>query len=307
MNQYQVTASYFSKTKTLETIHEELSRLGKMKMRYRGGANNTEIGDARLFLSMATLLRFGMTSPSIIASLYNINTRQAREHLQKLMKKGLASKVTTFRSSDGMVYVPTFSGAKFVEQRLNIPMHYRRPREGKPVNFNNLMHDLLNQFVLLKLQEKESSINLGYYAYTGLITEKETKRILGGSERKIVDGMLAWYCDTSMKYRFDALEFEHGTKSYGQRAESLIRYKAALRSGIYQKIILVSHDRETLKDAQRINNKCIENLTSQKQTKSEHKLTGQDAELLERCIEYCDDFCDELTHIFYRSSMQNMS
>ncbi|MGB3726525.1 MAG: hypothetical protein WA981_12210, partial [Glaciecola sp.] len=101
-----------------EEIIKIIIYLIRIKMRYHEGPNNTATGKIRLDLTMLILTRFKVTTPSILAWFYNINKRQAQEHIRKLLKRKYIVQTITHRSLDNVAYSPSFLGANYVQQTL---------------------------------------------------------------------------------------------------------------------------------------------------------------------------------------------
>jgi predicted transcriptional regulator len=286
-------------------VHREMMRqcvnAGQVGMRYRRGDNNTQTGNIRLELSLKIAVRFGFTSSTLLSRIYNMKHRQAKEHLNKLVKKGLLIKVSSMRSIDGSVYAPTRNGAKMVEDLLDVPVYFRNKKAGLEVNQNAVVHDSIVQMLLLISLEESIELEDGsYYRYIGIVTEPETKRIVQHAKFRTLDGMLLGYNPSTNEYEKLGIEYENCFKHPPLRSQILISYVDLLKTKIYDKIILVSHSVDILKDAKRINDKLIVDLCNVRNKSGSTLISGQDAALLESEIVYECRYCDELTQIFYR-------
>lgn len=284
-----------------EEIARQLSQSCQVQMQYYRGENNTQTGNIRTELTLKIAVRFGLTSASVLAGIYNMKTRQVNEHLNKLVKKNLLQKIPSMRSVDGAVFVPTATGAAMVKELLDVPVYFRRQPIGREVNQLTVTHDLINQYYLLKSLELTTEYNGDYYRkYLGFVSEHETKRIVRQANYRVVDGALLRYEPSSDSSIRVGIEYENSFKSPKLRSEILQQYLTLLKDKIYDSIVLVSHGQDILKDARRINNKLIVDLCNVRKADGKTIITGQDAALLEERIQYEDRFCTELTSIFYR-------
>ena len=141
-------------SKNLETnnpLHAHYPRYFDIDMRYYPGVNNHQKGVNRTRLTVLIAIRFSIVTPGIIRWLYGINHRLALEHLNRLEKDSLLRVVKTHRSPDGRVYIPTYTAAKFAEELMGIDVHFRSNKNpALQFNQNNVMHNLVNAFVMLR-------------------------------------------------------------------------------------------------------------------------------------------------------------
>ncbi|MGB3724807.1 MAG: hypothetical protein WA981_03495, partial [Glaciecola sp.] len=87
------------------------------------------------------------------------------------------------------------------------PVYFRRARSGQEIKLGTLTHDLMNQFVLLRMLKTESPFNQGYYQYIGIVTEPEVRRIFGGNHRH-ADGVLVGPSENNESYIRSGVELE---------------------------------------------------------------------------------------------------
>jgi hypothetical protein len=284
-----------------EETRRQIEQAGVVDMRYRRGNNNTQTGNIRTELTLKIAVRFGLTSASVLAGIYNMRLRQVNEHLAKLVKKNLLTKVNSNRSVDGAVFVPTATGAQMVKDHLNVPIYFRRHQPGREVNHLAVSHDLINQYYLIKNLELSTEFNGDYYyKHTGVVSELETKRIVREGKYRVIDGAFLTYNHEDERYHRAGIEYENSYKNPTLRSKIIQAYLALLRDKIYDTITLVSHDKAILIDAKRINDKLVVDLCNVRKSDGSTIISGEDAALLEEKIEYDDRLCDELTAIFYR-------
>ncbi|GAA6184917.1 hypothetical protein [Aliiglaciecola sp. NS0011-25] len=280
--------------------HTIMARYFAINMRYHAGQSNHEMGQARRELTTVIVARFGLTSPTVLSHLYRISYRQALEHLNKLVKQGLLILVITHRSVDGRIYICDADGAKYAEELTGLPVYFRRitpPERG--VNMNSVMHDLMNSFVLLKMMTESSRFDEGYYAYNGMVTEKECKRMMKRSDFRIVDGLLQEVTEHGSSRI--AIEIENSFKNKTQRSVILLKYLAGMNAGVYDKVFLVSQSQAIFADIKRLHEQLLDELTEVKDKKTGLPLlTVDDAQRLKHSIIFRTKYCDELTDIFYR-------
>lgn len=277
-----------------------VQRYFDIDMRYKHAENNNEIGRLRQQMTVVVTARIGLCSPTLIASLYSISKRQALEHLNKLVKQQLLICIISHRSLDGRIYVCDASGAKFAEELINIPVHFRRhtPAE-KGVNQNTIMHDLMNAHILLSMMHETSRKQPELNIYRGLMTEREFKRNMSKADTRIVDGLLLEKSDQGDC--IIAIELENSFKNKAQRSVILLRYLEAIKAGFYEKVFLISQSKDILDDIKRFHTQLFIELTEVRSSKTKQPLLRpQDVELLKQAIVYRTKYCDELTEIFYR-------
>ena len=276
-----------------------MQRYFNMHMRYEGGDTNNQIGQARRKTTVLVVARFGLTSPTVIAQLYGISYRQALEHLNKLVKQNLLLLITTHRSVDGRIYICDADGAKFAEELMSIPVYFRRvsPAE-RGVNLNAVMHDLILSHILLSMMHEPSRFDDAYYAYQGLMSEKEFKRLFKNTDNRIVDGLiLENTTDGLIKI---GIEVECSFKNKAQRSVILLKYIAAIKAGVYQKVFLISQSQQIFDDIRRLNTQLLQELTQVIDKKNRKPfLTENDADILKSSIIFRTKYCRELTELFY--------
>tara|TARA_R110001583_G_scaffold185897_1_gene346248 strand:- start:8674 stop:9555 length:882 start_codon:yes stop_codon:yes gene_type:complete len=274
-------------------------RYFELNTRYNSGRNNNEKGRARLNTTVLIAARFGLVSPTIVAQLYRMSKRQALEHLNKLVKRKLLILVETHRSIDGRIYICDYTGAQFAEEMTGLPIPFRRfnpPERG--VNQNTIMHDLMNVHIMLRMLHEPLRADPEYYNYSGLMTEREFKRQMHLADTRIVDGLI-------LESREDgdyiiAIEIENSFKTKAQRSAILLRYLAALKANIYDKVFLISQSHDILNDIKRLHEQLLSELTEVRSKKTKHPLmSADDAGLLKHAIVYRTKYCDELREIFY--------
>ena len=286
-------------SKDLETnnpLHTHYPRYFDIDMRYYQGANNHRKGVNRTKLSVLIAIRFSIVTPSIIRWLYGINHRLALEHLNRLEKDGLLRVVKTHRSPDGRVYVPTYTAAKFAEELMGIDVHFRSNKNPSlQFNQNNIMHNLINAFVMLRGIHNYHSDETYAPMWTGFITEPEFKRINNLSNTRTVDGAVL-LPDGSIA----AIEVEHSFKNKTARQVILLKYLASLKSGDYSKIFLFSQSVKIFDDIKRLHEQLFEEMPQRFDKKTRAPLLSEsDAELLRSSIIFRTKLCDEINEKFY--------
>lgn len=286
-------------TKYLETnntLHTHYPRYFDIDMRYYPGANNHQKGVNRTKVSVLIAIRFSIITPGIVRWLYGINHRLALEHLNRLEKDGLLRVVKTHRSPDGRVYVPTYTAAKFAEELMGIDIHFRANRNpALQFNQNNVMHNLINAFVMLRGIHNYHSDETYAPMWNGFITEPEFKRINNLSDTRTVDGAVR-LLDGSVA----AIEIEHSFKNKTARQVILLKYLASLKEADYSKIFLFSQSVKIFDDIKRLHEQLLTELPERYDKKSRAPLLSEsDAELLRASIIYRTKLCEEINEMFY--------
>jgi hypothetical protein len=268
-------------------------------MWYEAGLNNVEIGKARKKMTILIAVRFNLVSPTMLAELYSISLRQAKEHLNKLVKQKLLQRIATHRSVDGCVYICDRQGAKWAEEHMSVTVPFKRYKHPEmAINQNNIMHDLINVFLMLRLIHETSQADNSYYLYRGLLTEVEIKRHLATTNIRIADGLLAQ--PTNEGDINIALEVEHAYKNPQYKEKILLRQLNGIKSGVFDKIFIASQKHEILEDIKRTNIVLLETMPTRYNKKTRLPLiTESDAELLRNAIVYRTKYCDYLRKLFY--------
>ena len=282
---------------TNNTLHTHYPRYFDIDMRYRAGANNHQKGVNRTKLSVLIAIRFSIVTPGIIRWLYGINHRLALEHLNRLEKDGFLRVVKTHRSPDGRVYVPTYTAAKFAEELMGIDVYFRSNKNpALQFNHNNVMHNLINAFVMLRGLHNYHSDETYAPMWTGFITEPEFKRINNLSDTRTVDGAVL-LPDGSIA----AIEVEHSFKNKTARQVILLKYLSSLKNGDYSKIFLFSQSQQIFNDIKRLHTQLFEEMPQRFDKKTRAQLLSEsDAELLHSSIIFRTKLCEEINEMFYQ-------
>lgn len=265
-------------------------------MRYYEGANNHQKFTNRLKLSVLIAIRFTIITPGLVSWLYGISHRLALEHLNRLTSDGFLKLVKTHRSPDGRVYVPTYSAAKYAEEIMNIDVYFRaNTNPALQFNHNNVMHNLINAFVMLRGIHNYHSDGTYAPMWQSFITEPEFKRANTSTETRTVDGA-ARLLDGSIA----AIEIEHSFKNKTARQAILLKYLASLKNGDYDKVFLFSQSQQIFDDIKRLHEQLFEAMTTRFDKKTRHPLLSpEDVELLQSSIIYRTKLCDEISERFY--------
>tara|TARA_R110002167_G_scaffold339500_2_gene547245 strand:+ start:2787 stop:3719 length:933 start_codon:yes stop_codon:yes gene_type:complete len=268
-------------------------------MWYEGRGNNVDIGKARMKMTILISVRFNLVSPTILVELYGISLRQAKEHLNKLVKQKLLQRIATHRSLDGCVYICDRQGANWAEEYMSVSVPFKRYKHPEmAINQNNIMHDIINAYLMLRLIHETSQADNSYYLYRGLISEVEIKRHLATTNIRIADGLLVQ--PTNEGDINIALEVEHAYKNTQYKEKILLRQLNGIKSGVFDKIFIASQKHEILEDIKRTNIELLETMPSRYNKKTRQSLiTESDAELLRNAIVYRTKYCDDLRRIFY--------
>lgn len=226
-------------TPETQLILNNYSRYFDINMYYESGANNHQKGINRAKLTTLIVIRFGIIAPVLIRWLYNISQHQALEHLNKLTKDGLLQVVKTHRSPDGRVYVPTYNAAKFAEEIMGVEIYFRsQSNPALMFNHNNVMHNLINAFIMLKGINNRNTDGILNQLWQGFITEPEFKRLATEKDIRSVDGLVQ---EGSKKADgLVAIEIEHSFKNKNTRQQLLLKYLYSLKAGYYNKVFLFS-------------------------------------------------------------------
>jgi len=192
--------------------------------------------------------------------------------------------------------VPTYTAAKFAEELMGIDVHFRSNKNPSlQFNQNNVMHNLINAFVMLRGIHNYHSDETYAPMWTGFITEPEFKRINNLSDTRTVDGAVL-LPDGSIA----AIEVEHSFKNKTARQVILLKYLASLSNRDYSKIFLFSQSVKIFDDIKRLHEQLFTELPERYDKKTRAPLLSEsDAELLRASIIYRTKLCSEIEKMFY--------
>ncbi|WP_338591210.1 hypothetical protein VXM60_01695 [Shewanella khirikhana] len=281
-----------------QALKSEYRPFLNIDMTYQVGSNRCQTGKFRRSLTVKMVARFGLISPSLIEVFYGTSRRLALEHLNNLVAEGLLVDVRTPRSVDGRVYVLSFSGARMAEELMGIAIHYRSVSEpSQRINQNTVMHDLMCAFVIMRgllntRQEADFSPQ-----WQRFISETEFRRLHPENSTRNIDGLVQEPSGT-----LAAIEMEHAFKTKKQRQTILKKWANGLESGLYQKVMLFSHNMDILSDIKRLHQQLLTEALSANAARRSSKadvLTQAEVERLQKAIIYRTVYCQELTALFY--------
>ncbi|AOW76885.1 hypothetical protein A3Q34_08475 [Colwellia sp. PAMC 20917] len=196
---------------------------------------------AKLFSLLDWIYRFGFTSPSVIELLWAVDRSVVNRLLRRYEREGVIAEVATFACRDKRVFLLKPQGVRMLETLHNQDLKYSQKKST--LLFKTLTHDLMVQAVVAQ------GVKQGKYVF--FITESEQEKENLGKKR-----------------RFDAiafdgsemvgLEIEASSKTIPNRLDILKRYKYAISDEErVSKILIISHKRRFVLDAERIHNKIF--------------------------------------------------
>jgi DNA-binding MarR family transcriptional regulator len=196
---------------------------------------------AKLFSLLDWIYRFGFTSPAVIELLWGVDRSVVNRLLRRYEREEVIAEVATFACRDKRVFLLRPKGLRMIEALHNQDLKYNTKKST--LLFKTLTHDLMVQAVVAQ------GVKEGKYVY--FITEKEQEKEDLGKKRRF-DAMV-----------FDSievigLEIEASSKTIPNRLDILKRYRRAVTDEQrVSKILIISHKRRFILDAERIHNKIF--------------------------------------------------
>lgn len=254
--------------------------------------SNNQIYQAKTDITMAMAVRFGFVSALVLTKLFRISRHKVTEFLNKQINKGLLVKVKTQRAPDGVIYVPTYSGVKFFEERYRLNVPFRSTANPiQQVNQNQIFHDTILQYVLVAMNNRDKPF------LSGFVTETEFKRLYPSASIKNVDAVCL-----NLDGSVAAIEIENSFKRKAQHKATLLKLLPSLKGAnrLFDKVFFVSSSHKTMNDTKRFHQELLDELPGQYNRKTKtSELTLEDAELLRQKLIYRTKFTDELDETFY--------
>jgi len=197
---------------------------------------------AKLYSLLDWIYRFGFTSPSVIECQWGVDRSVVNRLLRRYEREDVIAEVATFACRDKRVFLLKPQGVRMLEALHNQDLKYSQKKST--LLFKTLTHDLMLQAVVA------SGVKEGKYAF--FITEKEQEKENKGKKRRfdaiVFDGV-----------EMVGLEVEASAKTIPHRLDILRRYeKSIVDEKRVTKILLISHKRRFVLDAERIHNKLFD-------------------------------------------------
>jgi len=254
--------------------------------------SNIQIYQAKTDITMAMAVRFGFVSALVLTELFRISRHKVTEFLNKQINKGLLVKVKTQRAPDGLIYVSTYSGVKFFEDRYRLNVPFRSTANPiQQVNQNQIFHDTILQYVLVAMNNRDKPF------WSGFVTETEFKRLYPSASIKNVDAVCL-----NLDGSVAAIEIENSFKRKAQHKATLLKLLPSLKGAnrLFDKVFFVSSSHKITNDTKRFHQELLDELPGQYNRKTKTaELTLEDAELLRQKLIYRTKFTDELDATFY--------
>jgi DNA-binding MarR family transcriptional regulator len=196
---------------------------------------------AKLFSLLDWVYRFGFTSPSVLEELWGVDRSVVNRLLRRYEREEVISEVATFACRDKRVFLIRPKGVRMLEALHNQDLKYTTKKST--LNFKTLTHDLMLQAVVARGVKEDR--------YTFFITEREQEKDSLGKKRRfdaiVFDGN-----------ELIALEVEASAKMIPHRLDILRRYEQAItKEKRVSKILIISHKRRFVLDAERVHNKIF--------------------------------------------------
>lgn len=270
----------------------------EIDMYYSTALSNRHKAKRKEEIAIVLAARFGFVSAIVLTEIFEVQRHKVTEFLNMLIKKDLLSKVKTSRAADGIVYVLTYSGAKYAEDIMRREVFYRSTTNPiEQLNQNSVMHDTILQFVLMAgLHNKVAN---GKYSplWHGFVTEKEFKRLYPSNRVKAVDAIII-----SSDGGVAAIELENSYKNKAKTESTLLKLKSNMLCPppLFDKVFFVGSSHKVFDDTRRFQAQLLDELPNRynKKTKSNYLTEREATQLRERLI-FRTKFTDKINELFY--------
>ncbi|WP_163935933.1 hypothetical protein [Paraferrimonas sp. SM1919] len=214
--------------------------------RYISSTSTHQRHQAKVLSLLDWIYRFGFTSTAVLEDLWELDRSVINRLLRRYCKEEVIEEMATFACRDKRIFLLKPKGIRMLEAFHNESLKYKVKRST--INFKTITHDLMVQSIVA------TGVNSGRYAF--FYTESEQDKDAMGNRR-----------------RFDALVFdgsqmlgvevEASSKTIPSRKDILKRYQQAIESKKVDSILLFSHRRRFIADAERIHNKLYDKSENQ--------------------------------------------
>ncbi|KGJ99887.1 MarR family transcriptional regulator [Thalassotalea sp. ND16A] len=197
--------------------------------------------DAKLYSLLDWIYRFGFTSTSVIELLWDVERSVVNRMVKRYVDDGVLNEVATFACRDRRVFLLKPKAIRMLEELHGEELRYSI--KPSTINPKSITHDLIVGCVIaFGLQQGK----IGFF-----ITEREQQKDNQGKRRR-VDAICYDLHDNEMV----AVEVECSAKTIPHRLDLLRRYRKAISDdNLYHKVLIYSHKRRYVKDAERVNSK----------------------------------------------------
>lgn len=197
---------------------------------------------AKLYCMLDWMLRWGYTCPSVLVTLWDLDRSVVNRMLRRYVREGIVAEVPVYSCRDKRVFILKPAGIRLLEEFHQQSLKYA----VKPSSFpkKELNHDLMVQYLVAK------GVKTGEYQF--FINESEQSKDGTGRKRRL----------DAIVYNGEdliGLEVECSAKTIPYRLDIIRRYKTAIvEERKVSKILMISHKRKYIKDAERIHNKLFD-------------------------------------------------
>jgi len=270
----------------------------EIDMYYPTDLSNRKKAKRKEEVVMMLAARFGFVSAIVLTVVFEVQRHKVTEFLNKLVLKNLLIKVKTNRAADGVLYVPTYSGAKYAGEIMRHEVFYRSTKNPiEQINQNSVMHDSILQYVLMRGLQNKTSAGKHSPLWRGFVTEKEFKRLYSSNRIKSVDAVVI-NVDGSVA----AVEMEGSYKNKVKVENTILKLASNMlcQHPLFDKVFFVGSSNKVFEDTKRFQTQLLDELPHRynKKTKNTY-LTEQEAELLKDKLVFRTKFTDEINKLFY--------
>ncbi|MBS3796370.1 hypothetical protein [Pseudoalteromonas sp. BDTF-M6] len=270
----------------------------EIDMYYSKDLSNRHKARRKEEIAVVLAARFGFVSAITLTAIFEIQRHKVTELLNKLTKKQLLAKVKTSRAADGVVYVLTFSGARYAEEVIRHEILFRsKTNPIEQLNQNSIMHDSILQFVLMQGVHNKTTSGQPAPLWRGFVTEKEFKRLYPSNDIKNVDAVVI-----NSDYSTAAIELENSFKNKNKVEATLLKLANNMlcQRPLFDKVFFVSSSGRVIDDTRRFQRQLLDELPHRYDKKSKAPyLTTQEATLLQEKLIFRTKFTELINALFY--------
>lgn len=219
-----------------------------MPQKYQTSKSTQARHNAKLYSLLDWIYRFGFTSVSVIEILWGVDRSVVNRMLRKYVKDGVLNEIPTYATRDKRIFLLKPVAIRMLEELHDEKLKYNV--KPSTINPKHITHDLIvSAIVALGIQQEK---------YGFFITEREQAKDSIGQNRRVDAICYQYLNEDTGTGEMIAIEVECSAKSIPHRLDLLKRYKHGIESSYqYDKVLIFSHKRRYVKDAERIHEKLI--------------------------------------------------
>ncbi|MFY8300514.1 hypothetical protein AAEU28_17245 [Pseudoalteromonas sp. SS15] len=196
---------------------------------------------AKLLSLLDWIQRWGYTSPAVLQALWGLDKSVINRMVRRYVREELIAEVPVYSCRDKRVFILKPEGLRTIESFHQAEFKYNTKPSSFPIK--TLTHDLMVQYLVAK------GCCEGNYRF--FINEAEQGKDGTGKKRRL--DAIVYNCG-----ELQGIEVECSSKTIPYRLDIIRRYRSAIvEEQKVSKILMFSHKRRYLRDAERIHDKLF--------------------------------------------------